>query len=188
MDIKPIHTEEDYKSTLEEIELLFDSKPGTPEGDKLEVLTILVNAYEEEHYSIPLPNPIEAIKYHMERLGLTRKDLESFIGGPSRVSEILNRKRSLTMNMIRKLHAGLGISIEVLAQQYELDTENGPEEFIVSWDANSSKSFPEMYKIVMTAQYLEQYKLHATSDKDESDFKSKVDSTLIWRGSESLIN
>jgi HTH-type transcriptional regulator/antitoxin HigA len=121
MEIKPIHSENDYEAALKEIERLFDAEPGTPEGDKLEILAVLVEAYENEHYSIPLPDPIEAIEYHMERLGLTRKDLEIYIGGPSRVSEILNRKRPLNVRMIRGLSAGLGIPIEVLAHAYELN-------------------------------------------------------------------
>jgi len=189
MDIKPIRTEEDYETALEEIERLFDSEPGTPEGDKLEVLTILVNAYEEEHYSIPLPEPIEAIEYHMERLGLSRRDLEPYIGAPSRISEILNRKRPLTMNMIRRLHAGLGIPIEILAQQYELDVVNEPSGFEIFPRKSSSKSYPANPSILITAEYLEQYKLYAPSDKTKSDFKSKSDAVVVtWRGSEGLIN
>ena len=129
MEIKPIRTESDYEDTLIEIQRLFYAEPGTPEYDKLEVLTTLVEAYEEKHYAIPLPDPIDAIEYHMERLGFTRKSLEPFIGGAPRVSEILNRKRPLTMRMIRKLNKGLGIPIEVLAQEYELNQT--PKDFIV---------------------------------------------------------
>ncbi len=121
MDLKPIRSEEDYENALLEIERLFDAEPGTPEEDKLEVLALLVEDYEKKYFTINLPDPIEAIKYHMERLGLTRKDLFPFIGLESRISEILNRKRRLTLPMIRKLSKGLGISIEVLAQEYELD-------------------------------------------------------------------
>ncbi len=121
MDIKPIRTESDYEQTLQEIERLFNVEPGSPEFDKLEVLSTLVEAYEEKHYSIPLPDPIEAIEYHMERLGWTRKDLEPFIGGPPRVSEILNRKRPLTMRMIRNLHSALNIPVEILAQEYPIN-------------------------------------------------------------------
>jgi HTH-type transcriptional regulator / antitoxin HigA len=120
MDIKPIRSEKDYEQALNEIERLFDAEPDTPEGENLEVLVILVESYEKEHYSIPLPDPIEAIEYHMERLGLTRKDLEIYVGGPSRVSEILNRKRPLNLRMIRGLSAGLNIPTDVLAQAYEL--------------------------------------------------------------------
>lgn len=118
MEIKPIKNETDYQAALKEIESLFDAAPDTPEGDRLEVLTTLIEAYEERHYSIPMPDPIEAIVYHMESRGLTRRDLEPFIGSRARVSEILNRKRPLTMEMIRNLHKGLGIPAEVLIQPY----------------------------------------------------------------------
>ncbi|ABQ28079.1 helix-turn-helix domain-containing protein [Geotalea uraniireducens] len=118
MEIKPIKNEVDYEATLKEIEFLFDAAPDTPEGDRLEVLTTLVEAYEERHYSIPMPDPIEAILYHMDSRGLTRRDLEPYIGSRARVSEVLNRKRPLTMEMIRNLHKGLGIPAEVLIQPY----------------------------------------------------------------------
>jgi len=118
MDIKPIKTETDYQAALEEIENLFDAAPDTPEGDRLEVLVTLVEAYEEKHYSIPMPDPIEAILYHMESRGLTRLDLQQYIGSRARVSEVLNRKRPLSMEMIRNLHKGLGIPAEVLIQPY----------------------------------------------------------------------
>lgn len=118
MEIKPIKNDTDYQAALEEIESLFDAAPDTPEGDRLEVLTTLVEAYEERHYSIPMPDPIEAIVYHLESRGLARRDLEPFIGSRARVSEILNRKRPLTMEMIRNLHKGLGIPAEVLIQPY----------------------------------------------------------------------
>ncbi|GAB7025582.1 helix-turn-helix domain-containing protein [Geotalea toluenoxydans] len=118
MEIKPIKSEADYEVTLKEIELLFDSAPDTPEGDRLEVLTTLVEAYEERRFAIPRPDPIEAIMYHMESRGLTRRDLEPYIGSRARVSEVLNRKRPLTMEMIRNIHKGLGIPAEVLIQPY----------------------------------------------------------------------
>jgi HTH-type transcriptional regulator/antitoxin HigA len=118
MDIRPIKTEGDHKAALEEVEHLFNAQPNSPEGDRLEVLTTLVEAYEEKHYSIPLPDPVEAILYHLESRGLSRRDLEPFIGSRSRVSEVLNRKRQLTIGMIRKLHKGLGIPAEVLIQPY----------------------------------------------------------------------
>jgi len=120
MEIKPIKTETDYETTIGEIEQLLDAKPGSAEADRLDVLTTLVEAYEEKHYAIPLPDPIEAILYFMESRGLSRHDLEPFIGSRARVSEILNRKRQLTMEMIRNLHKGLGISAEVLIQPYEI--------------------------------------------------------------------
>lgn len=118
MEIIPIKNNADYQAVLEEIERLFDAPPDTPEGDRLEVLTTLVEAYEEKHYSIPMPDPIEAILYHMESRGLARRDLEPYIGSRARVSEVLNRKRSLTMGMIRNLNKGLGVSAEVLIQPY----------------------------------------------------------------------
>ena len=118
MKIKPLRTESDYEAALKEIERLFNVKPGTAEADRLEVLITLTEAYEEKHYAIPLPDPIEAILYHMESRGLSRRDLEPFIGSRARVSEVLNRKRPLTMEMIRSLHDGLGISAEVLIQSY----------------------------------------------------------------------
>lgn len=118
MEIKPLKNEADYQAALVEIERLFNAAPDTPEGDRLEVLATLVEAYEERHYGIPLPDPIEAILYHLESRGLSRKDLEPYIGSRARVSEVLKRKRPLTMAMIRNLHQGLGIPAEVLIQPY----------------------------------------------------------------------
>ncbi len=120
MNIKPIRTKRDYSLVLKEIERLFHTRPGTAEGDRLEVLTTLVVAYEEKHHTVPLPNPIEAIQYYMESRKLTRRDLEKFIGSRARVSEVLNRKRPLTMQMIRNLHNGLGIPAEILIQPYRI--------------------------------------------------------------------
>ncbi|MGD0659840.1 MAG: helix-turn-helix domain-containing protein [Syntrophorhabdales bacterium] len=119
MKIKPIRTQADYEAALGEIERLFNAKRGTAEADSLEVLSTLTEVYEEKHYALPLPDPIEAILYHMESRGLSRSDLEPFIGSRARVSEILNRRRPLTMEMIRRLHEGLGISAEVLIQPYK---------------------------------------------------------------------
>lgn len=124
MDIKPIKTEADYQSALKEIEKLFGVEPGTSEGDSLDVLMTLVEVYEDKHYSIPLPDPIEAIIYFMESRGLTRADLESYIGSRARVSEILNRKRPLTLSMIQRLYTGLGIPAEVLVKPYKITTAN----------------------------------------------------------------
>ncbi len=118
MKIKPIKTKADYQEALKEIERIFDAAPGTQEGDRLDVLTTLVEAYEEKHFRIPLPDPIEAILYYIESRGLTRRDLERYIGSRARVSEVLNKKRPLTMEMIRNLHKGLGIPAEVLIQPY----------------------------------------------------------------------
>jgi|SRR3990172_3521563 len=119
MEIRPIKTEADYEAALKEIEGLFDSEPGTPEGDRMDILITLVEAYEDEHYDIPAPDPVEAIFYYMESRGLTRADLEPFIGSRARVSEILNRKRPLTLAMIQRLHQ-LGIPAEVLIKPYKV--------------------------------------------------------------------
>lgn len=119
MDIKPIKTEGDYEAVLQEIENLFEAEPGTQAGDRLEILSTLIEAYEEQHYQIPAPDPIEAIKYYMDSRGLSRRDLEPYLGSRARVSEILNRKRPLSLAMIRNLNQGLGIPAEVLIQPYE---------------------------------------------------------------------
>jgi len=121
MDIKPIRTQRDYKAALSEIERLFDAKPGTPDGDRLEVLATLVEAYEQKHYPMLPPDPVEAIVYFMESRGLSRKDLEPYLGSRAKVSEVLNRRRPLSIEMIRRLHDGLGIPAEVLIQPYELE-------------------------------------------------------------------
>ncbi len=118
MDIRPIKTEADYHAALAEIERLFDATPGTPEGDCLEVWATLVEAYEEKEYPVAAPDPVEALIYHMESRGLSRRDLETYIGSRARVAEVFNRKRPLSLDMIRRLHGGLGISAEVLIQQY----------------------------------------------------------------------
>jgi HTH-type transcriptional regulator/antitoxin HigA len=120
MDIKPIRTEADYDAALKEIDRLWGSPYGSPEGDKLDVLVTLVEAYEEKHYPIPPPDPIEAILHTMESQGLTRRDLEPYLGSRARVAEILNRRRALSLNMIRKLQCGLGIAADILVQPYEL--------------------------------------------------------------------
>ena len=122
MNIRPIKTEPDHQAALKEIERLFDAVPNTPEGDRLEVLTTLVDVYEEQHYPVPAPEPVEAILYHMESRGLTRRDLEPYIGNRARVSEILNRKRTLSLRMIQQLHGGLGIPATVLLQPYRIET------------------------------------------------------------------
>jgi HTH-type transcriptional regulator/antitoxin HigA len=114
MEIAPIKTEQDYRRVLGEIEALMTAERDTPEGDRLDVLVTLVEAWETKHYSLDLPDPVEAIKYHMEQKGLSPKDLVPFIGGRNRVYEVLNRKRPLTLKMIRRLHAELGIPAESL--------------------------------------------------------------------------
>jgi HTH-type transcriptional regulator / antitoxin HigA len=114
MYIKPIRNKKDYRKTLKRIETLWNAAPNSPDYDELEVLSTLVDAYEERHYPIGPPDPIEAIRFRMEQLGLTRKDLEPYIGSRGRVSEVLGRKRGMSLTMIRKLHRGLGIPAEVL--------------------------------------------------------------------------
>lgn len=118
MEIKPIKTEKDYKQALERLEIIFDAKLGSVEGDELEVLGILINQYENEHFPIGLPDPIEAIKFRMEQLGYNQNDLADIVGLKSRASEILNRKRKLTLEMIRQLHKRLNIPTDVLIQTY----------------------------------------------------------------------
>jgi HTH-type transcriptional regulator/antitoxin HigA len=117
MDIKPIKTDTDYRATLKEIEMLMMVEPDTLEGEKLDVLVTLVEAYEKKHYPLDLPDPVEAIKFEMEQKGLTVKDLEPMIGKSNRVYEILNHKRSLTLKMIWRLHEQLGIPAESLIKQ-----------------------------------------------------------------------
>ncbi|MEX2307080.1 MAG: transcriptional regulator [Pirellulales bacterium] len=114
MIIKPIKSDRDYQRALKEIDKLMDAKPNTPEGDRLDLLATLVSAWEERHYPIDPPDAVEAILFAMEQRGLSRRDLEPFIGSRARVAEVLNRKRSLTLPMIRRLHAGLGIPADVL--------------------------------------------------------------------------
>ena len=118
MDIKPIKTANDYKNSLSRIEKLWNSKVGTPGGDELDILSTLVAAYEDIHHPIEKPNPIEAIKFRMEQLGLRDQDLVPFIGARSKVSEVLNFKRRLSLPMIRRLSAGLNIPAENLIQTY----------------------------------------------------------------------
>jgi HTH-type transcriptional regulator / antitoxin HigA len=114
VEIKPIKNMRDYRRTLKEIEGLMRARRNSPEGDRLDVLVTLVEAWETKHYALDLPDPIEAIKYHMEQRGLSPPDLIPFIGGRNRVYEVLARKRPLTLKMIRRLHEGLGIPAESL--------------------------------------------------------------------------
>ena len=113
-EVRPIRSEADYLAALEELGRLWGGKAGTPEGDRLDVLATLIDAYESEHEPMDPPDPIEAIKFRMEQQGLTRRDLEPIIGSRARVAEVLNRKRDLSIAMIRRLHERLGISAEVL--------------------------------------------------------------------------
>ena len=118
MEIKPIKTEQDYNQALERLELIFDAKKGTKEGDELEVLGILIEKYEDDHFPIDLPDPIEAIKFRMEQMNYSQNDLAKVIGLKSRASEILNKKRKLSLEMIRNLHETMKIPTEVLIQPY----------------------------------------------------------------------
>ena len=120
-ELRPIRSEADYEAAVAEIERLWGAKAGTPEGDRLDVLATLVDAYEAEHDPIDPPDPIEAIRFRMEQQGLTRKDLERILGSRTRVSEILNRKRGLSIAMIRRLHETLGIPAEVLIRPTKND-------------------------------------------------------------------
>ena len=119
MDIRPIRTDADYRAALEDAERLWNAEPGTADGDCVEVLSTLIEAYEAWHHPIPAPDPIAAIIFMMEQKGLTRRDLEPAIGSRGRVSEILNRKRPLTLPMVRALSVLLDLPTEVLVQEYD---------------------------------------------------------------------
>lgn len=118
MTLKPIKTKKDYQQALERLEQIFEAKKNSKEGDELEVLSILIEKYEDEHFPIGFPDPIEAIKFRMEQLGYNQTDLAKVIGLKSRASEILNKKRKLTLEMVRLLHNSLKIPTEVLIQAY----------------------------------------------------------------------
>jgi HTH-type transcriptional regulator/antitoxin HigA len=122
MEIRPIKSESDYRAALSEVERLWDAEPDTLEGDRVEVLSTLIEAYEEKHHPIPAPDPIAAIWLMVEQKGLTRRDLEPAIGSRSGVSEILNRKRPLILPMVRALSALLGIPVDVLVQPYNVQS------------------------------------------------------------------
>ena len=124
MEIKPIKTEVDYEDALKEIEQLWGATYGSPDGDKLDVLVTLVEVYEEEHYPIPPPDPIEAIRHYMENRGLSEHDLKPYFGSHVCVSEVLNRQRSLSLDMIRNLYNELGIPADILVQPYALQPED----------------------------------------------------------------
>jgi HTH-type transcriptional regulator/antitoxin HigA len=118
MKIAPIRNEKDYQNALERLELIFDAQKGSEKGDELEILSILIDRYENENFPIGMPDPIEAIKFRMEQMGMKQKDLAEVVGFKSRVSEILSKKRKLTLDMIRKLNTTLHIPTEVLIQDY----------------------------------------------------------------------
>ena len=118
MHLKPIHNDEDHAAALQEIDRLWDAEDGTPEADTLEILVTLVEAYEKDRYELPPPDPIDALEYFLESRGWTRKDLEPCIGSRGRVSEIMSRKRPLTISMIRNLERATGIPASILIQPY----------------------------------------------------------------------
>ena len=120
-EVRPIRSRADYEAALAEVERLWGAKAGTPEGDRLDVLATLIDAYEAEHVPIDPPDPVEAIRFRMEQQGLTRKELEGIIGTRTRIAEVLNRKRGLSIAMIRRLHERLGISAEVLIRPSRSD-------------------------------------------------------------------
>ena len=118
MELHPIKTKKDYQAAIAKLDKIFDAKPGTPDGDELELLGLLIDKYEQQHYPIDFPDPIEAIKFRMEQLGYSQSDLANLVGLKSRASEILNKKRKLTLGMIRVLHKKLDIPTDVLIQMY----------------------------------------------------------------------
>ncbi|MDC8002274.1 helix-turn-helix domain-containing protein [Aequorivita todarodis] len=121
MELKPIKSEKDYRNALQRLDIIFDAPINTKEGDEAEILSLLIENYENEHYPIEAPDPIEAIKIRMEELNMRQKDLVGIIGGKSRVSEIMNRKKRLTVDMIRELERILNISASVLVNNYQLE-------------------------------------------------------------------
>jgi len=122
MNIKPIRTDKDYEEALQRVELLMNAKEGTVEFDELEILSTLIENYEAKHFSIDIPDPIEAIKFRMEQEGLKQKDVAELFGNKVRVSEVLNKKRRLTLDMVRNLHDNLSIPYDSLLNRYELQT------------------------------------------------------------------
>ena len=123
MILRTLKTEAYYKEALAEIDGIFDAELNTPDGDRLDILALLVEAYEEQHSPIPAPDPVAALEYYMESRGLTRRDLEPCLGSRARVAEVLNRKRGLSIDVIRRLHQGPGISADTLIQPYSLSNQ-----------------------------------------------------------------
>ncbi len=121
--VRPIHTEDDYDGALAEVDELMDAVPGTPEGDRLDILVTLIEAYEARHWAIHAPDPIEAIRIRMDQKNLRQRDLESMIGSRGRVSEVLSRKRALTLPMIRRLAEGLDLRADILIQEVPINRQ-----------------------------------------------------------------
>ncbi len=140
MQLKPIRSDEDYEIALQEVDRLWDAKDGTPEGNSLEIWVTLIEAYERGRYELPPPDPIAAIEYFMESRGWSRKELEPYIGNRGRVSEILNRKRPLTITMIRNLEQATGIPASILIQPYTTEHEQSGANFIKLPTLQSSNS------------------------------------------------
>ena len=136
MTIKPIKTEKDYQESFKRLDIIFDAKKGTSEGDELEILSILIEKYENEKFPIGFPDPIEAIKFRMEQMGYNQNDLAKVVGLKSRASEILNKKRKLTLEMIRQLHYNLKIPAEVLIQAYKSKSLATKKKLVVVAEAN----------------------------------------------------
>lgn len=126
MNIAPLKTNKDYENALKRLELLFDAPTGTPESDEADILALVIDDYERRHFPIEAPDPIEAIKIRMEEMNLKQSDLVNEIGGKSRVSEILNRKRKLTVDMIRNLTSRLNLSADILVKDYQLNKKKTP--------------------------------------------------------------
>ena len=120
MEIRPIRTKKQYQDALKAAEALWEAKAGTPDAERLEVLALLIEAYETKHFPVPDPDPIEFLLHVMESRGLARKDLEPYLGGRARVAEVLNRVRPLTLEMIRRLSEGMGLPADVLVKRYEI--------------------------------------------------------------------
>lgn len=116
-ELKPIRNDADHEAAMEEVARLWGAKSGTPDGDRLDVLATLIDVYEARHHAMDAPDPVEAIKFRMEQQGLTRRDLEGVIGTRTRIAEVLNRRRGLSIDMIRRLHDRLGIPAEILIRQ-----------------------------------------------------------------------
>jgi HTH-type transcriptional regulator/antitoxin HigA len=141
MEIKPIRNENDYETALKEIETLMDSLPGTPEGDRMDVLVTLVEAYEAINFPIPEPDDVvQVLEFYMESRGLSRKDLIIYLGSKERVSEIFNRKRGLSLEMIRRLHSGLGIPTDILVGKHTHTTPSSTKILGESWSRTENSS------------------------------------------------